>query len=214
MFFNTINEYDEKLDEINVHLSEMKESIEKNPDKEGIKINYDGLKYIFDLISNDRENFLKMTNENVNVHIGSVSEDYFCFEMISNVFKDLNNINYNLTNRLKIEENLKLDQLIPVINVTSGSLHMSFSMGDENTDLSDMMLNYQIFQAYFDIFGCSDEDLPKLKEKYGDECIESYKDFLGTLIENKLDITLENSSRTVRITHEDASRICDILNGN
>lgn len=214
MFFNTIKEYDEKLDEINVHLSEMKELIEKNPDKEGIKINYDGLKYIFDLISNDRENFLKMTNENVNVHIGSVSEDYFCFEMIFNVFKDLNNINYNLTNRLKIEENLKLDQLIPVINVTSGSLHMSFSMGDENTDLSDMMLNYQIFQVYFDIFGCSDEDLPKLKERYGDECIESYKDFLGTLIENKLDITLENSSRTVRITHEDASRICDILNGN
>jgi hypothetical protein len=147
----------------------------------------------------------------VNVRIGSVSEDYFCFEMISNVFKDLNNINYNLTNRLKIEENLKLDQLIPVINVTNGSLHMSFSMGDENTDLSDMMLNYQIFQAYFDIFGCSDEDLPKLKEKYGDECIESYKDFLGTLIENKLDITLENSARNVTLTHEDALKVYNIL---
>lgn len=214
MIFNTLSEYDQELNEIRFHLEDMENRAKRYPDKFWIKSNYDTLKQVYEIIADDRENFLKMTNENVKVHIGSVSEDYFCFEMISNVFKDLNNINYNLTNRLKIEENLKLDQLIPVINVTSGSLHMSFSMGDENTDLSDMMLNYQIFQAYFDIFGCSDEDLPKLKEKYGDECIESYKDFLGTLIENKLDLTLENSSRTVRITHEDASRICDILNGN
>lgn len=98
MFFNTINEYDDKLEEMKIHLSQIKESIEKNPDKEGVKINYDSLKYIFDLISKDKDNFLKMADENVNFHIGSLLKDDFYFEMISNVFMDLNNLNYNLAN--------------------------------------------------------------------------------------------------------------------
>ena len=209
MFFNTIIEYDNKLKEMEFHLDRMKKSAKENPDMAGVEYNYRGLNEIYQTILEDREVFLKMMNQNVNLHVNSSYNQIFSLGTMSMIFDSVNNFTFDIANSFKNNSGLNFNR-IPVRKVSSGSLHRSFSMGDRNTDLSEVKLNYEIFNALFEIFE-SGEDIPKLKDKLNDDCIESYKDFLMVLIENELDITLEMSSRSASITHQDALKIYGML---
>ena len=59
MIFNTINEYDNELNDIKSHLEDMEKRIKQYPNRSGVCINYRGLKEVYEIISEDRESFLK-----------------------------------------------------------------------------------------------------------------------------------------------------------
>ncbi len=112
---------------------------------------------------------------------------------------------------LKNNLNVNCNNLIPVKEVFSGSIHLLFSMGDEKTDLNEVILNYEVFNLLFDILECNVSDLPNLEDKIGNDCLKSYKDFLNVFIKNKLSFTLENSSRKVHFTSKDALNVFNII---
>lgn len=69
MYFNTIEEYNEELNSINLMLKDMERRINSNPDDVLTKGNYRALKDIYNVILKDRDDFLKMMGENINLQI-------------------------------------------------------------------------------------------------------------------------------------------------
>ena len=211
MIFNTIEEYDNELNEMSFRLEAMKERMNEYPERTGIELNYNSFKQLHDIILKDRDDYLKMISENTNFHVISENNREFSLPLMSEIFGSINNFTFNIANLLKNINNLKFNPIIPVKKVSSGSLHLSFSMGDEKTDLSEIQLNHELFDTLFDIFECPDGDIPKLNDKLDDKCIDSYKDFRNVLIKHELDIAMENSSRNVTLTHKDALKVYNLL---
>ena len=159
MIFNTLEEYDNELNEMCFRLKGMKERMKEYPGT-GIELNYYSFKQLYDIILKDREDYLKIIGENTNLHVSSEINQDFSLPLISEIFESLNNFTFNLANLLKNINNL--NPLIPVKKVSSGSLHLSFSMGDEKTDLREIQLNYELFETLFDIFEYPKDNLSKL----------------------------------------------------
>jgi hypothetical protein len=63
MIFNTIEEYDDELKDIESRLEAMEVRMKKYPERTGIKLNYKSFKQLHDIISKDREDFLKMMDK-------------------------------------------------------------------------------------------------------------------------------------------------------
>ena len=211
MLFNTIEEYDNDLNDIESRLHSMEERMKQYPERKGIAINYNSFKQLHDIILKDREDYLKMIGENTNFHVNNEAKHDFSLQLMSEIFGGVNALTFSLADILKSAKDLKSDHIPSVRKVSSGSLHITFSMGDEKTDLREVQLNYDIFNTLFDVFECGEEDIPKLNDKLGDKFISSYQNFLNIMIRNRLDITLENSARNVTLTHEDALKVYNIL---
>ena len=135
----------------------------------------------------------------------------FSLPTISEIFEGINEFAGSLSDSLKRDMDIKCENIIPIKKIRSGSLHLSFAMGDEKTDLREVKLNYEVFNTFFDILEYDESDLMNLEEKIGEKCLESYKNFLDILIRNNLNITLENKKRRVSLTCDDSRRIYDIL---
>lgn len=211
MLFNTIEEYNNDLNDIESRLHSMEERMKQYPERKGIAINYNSFKQLHDIILKDREDYVKMLGENTKVHFNNGAKHDFSLQSMSEIFGGVNDLTFSLADILKSAKGLKSDHIPSVRKVSSGSLHLTFSMGDEKTDLREVQLNYDIFNTLFDVFECGEEDIPKLNDKLGGKFISSYQNFLNILIKHKLDITLENSARNVTLTHEDALKVYNIL---
>ena len=211
MLFNTIEEYNNDLNDIESRLHSMEERMKQYPERKGIAINYNSFKQLHDIILKDREDYVKMLGENTKVHFNNGAKHDFSLQSMSEIFGGVNDLTFSLADILKSAKGLKSDHIPSVRKVSSGSLHLTFSMGDEKTDLREVQLNHDIFNTLFDVFECGEEDIPKLNDKLGGKFISSYQNFLNILIKHKLDITLENSARNVTLTHEDALKVYNIL---
>ena len=211
MLFNTIEEYNNDLNDIESRLHSMEERMKQYPERKGIAINYNSFKQLHDIILKDREDYVKMLGENTKVHFNNGVKHDFSLQSMSEIFGGVNDLTFSLADILKSAKGLKSDHIPSVRKVSSGSLHLTFSMGDEKTDLREVQLNYDIFNTLFDVFECGEEDIPKLNDKLGGKFISSYQNFLNILIKHKLDITLENSARNVTLAHEDALKVYNIL---
>ena len=211
MLFNTIEEYNNDLNDIESRLHSMEERMKQYPERKGIAINYNSFKQLHDIILKDREDYVKMLGENTKVQFNNEAKHDFSLQSMSEIFGGVNDLTFSLADILKSAKGLKSDHIPSVRKVSSGSLHLTFSMGDEKTDLREVQLNHDIFNTLFDVFECDEEDIPKLNDKLGGKFISSYQNFLNILIKHKLDITLENSARNVTLTHEDALKVYNIL---
>jgi hypothetical protein len=211
MLFNTIEEYNNDLNDIESRLHSMEERMKQYTERKGIAINYNSFKQLHDIILKDREDYVKMLGENTKVHFNNGAKHDFSLQSMSEIFGGVNDLTFSLADILKSAKGLKSDHIPSVRKVSSGSLHLTFSMGDEKTDLREVQLNHDIFNTLFDVFECDEEDIPKLNDKLGGKFISSYQNFLNILIKHKLDITLENSARNVTLTHEDALKVYNIL---
>ena len=211
MLFNTIEEYNNDLNDIESRLHSMEERMKQYPERKGIAINYNSFKQLHDIILKDREDYVKMLEENTKVHFNNEAKHDFSLQSMSEIFGGVNDLTFSLADILKSAKDLKSDHIPSVRKVSSGSLHLTFSMGDEKTDLREVQLNHDIFNTLFDVFECDEENIPKLNDKLGGKFISSYQNFLNILIKHKLDITLENSARNVTLTHEDALKVYNIL---
>lgn len=211
MSFKTIEEYDDELREMESRLDGMEERIKEHPERKGIALNYKSFKQLYDIVSNDREEYLRMVEENTDFHVSNDGNRDFSLPLMSEIVGCINSFTFSVADWLKRARNLECDLFFPVVKVSSGSLHLSFSMGDEKTDLREVRLNQDLFNTLFDVFECSDEDIPGLRKRLDGKSLASYRDFLNMLIKHNLDITLENSSRSVSLTHEDALEVYNLL---
>ena len=212
MIFDNLEEYNRELVEIKSRLNDMEKRMNENPKRCWIKGNYTTLKNIHEIILKDREEFLKLMVDNAYFNVNDhIARKDFSLPIISEIFGGLNSFTSDISGMLKDGLNVTCNNLIPVKKVSSGSLHLTFSMGDEKTNLDEVMLNYQVFNVLFDILECSESELPYLKDKIGDKCLESYKNFLQVFIKHKLSFSLENSTRKVHFTPDDALNVFNIL---
>ena len=69
MLFNAISEYDEELDEIKSILDSMEQRLDEEPLSFARKGNYRTLKEIYNIILNDKNDFIEMMGESINLHI-------------------------------------------------------------------------------------------------------------------------------------------------
>lgn len=212
MFFTTLDEYGSELNEIKLRLENIDKRIKLHPERAWIKGNRNSLAQIFDMLSKDREFYLKMIDESTNLHfINENGENTFLLSTIPKIAESLDIFANEIYSSFKNQCNFDVDNSLPVKKVFTGSLHFVFTVGDKKTDLRQVQLNYDVLNALFDILECRKEDLPKLFDRFGSGCINSYNNFLGMLIDNDLKLVLENNTRKVVLTPEDANRICHEL---
>lgn len=63
MKFKNLEEYDKELKDFENLLTEMKEHIEKHPEELGTAGNYETLNYAYNLLKNDKAEFIKELNQ-------------------------------------------------------------------------------------------------------------------------------------------------------
>ena len=95
MLFNTIEKYDKELNDIKSRMESMEKRIEKYPDKIWIVGNYRSFKELYDIILKERDEFLKMMDENINLHISG--ENVKNHKISLSVMKGLFDNFYDLT---------------------------------------------------------------------------------------------------------------------
>ena len=95
MLFNTIEKYDKELNDIKSRMESMEKRIEKYLDKIWIVGNYRSFKELYDIILKDRDEFLKMMDENINLHISG--ENVKNHKISLSVMKGLFDNFYDLT---------------------------------------------------------------------------------------------------------------------
>ena len=120
MMFNTIEEYDNELTEINARLVNMEERMEKYPDRHWIKGNYNALKQIYDIILKDCEKFLDIMGDNANIHLDDSTKNNFSLPTISEIFEGINEFTGNISEALKSNMNINCENIIPIKKIRSG----------------------------------------------------------------------------------------------
>ena len=210
MFFNTIKEYDEELKNMEDMLNDMEKRIELYPDRVLTKGNYRTLKEIYTIIFNDKNDFLRMMDDSINLHISGeeVKNHKISLSIITGLFGNFQDLTAFLLNFLKDSKNYTFESHdLKLEEVTSGSIQILFSMDDDITNLEEVYLNHQVFERLLDLVECNIDDLEKQIDVIGTQSMNAYKKFLKILIENELDFTLENNSRKVGLTHEEALKV-------
>jgi hypothetical protein len=210
MFFNTIKEYDEELKNMEDMLNDMEKRIELYPDRVLTKGNYRTLKEIYTIIFNDKNDFLRMMDDSINLHISGeeVKNHKISLSIITGLFGNFQDLIAFLSNFLKDSKNYTFESHdLKLEEVTSGSIQILFSMDDDITNLEEVYLNHQVFERLLDLVECNIDDLEKQIDVIGTQSMNAYKKFLKILIENELDFTLENNSRKAGLTHEESLKI-------
>lgn len=210
MFFNTIKEYDEELKDIEDMLNDMEKRIELYPDRVLTKGNYRTLKEIYNIILNDKNDFLAMMEESINLHISGdeVKNHNISLPIIMGLFGNFQDLTTLLSNFLKDSRNYAFESHdLKLEEVSSGSIQILFSMDENITSLEEVYLNHQVFEKLLDLVDCNIDDLDKQIDVIGTDSLMAYKKFLKILIDNELDFTLENNSRKVGLTHEEALKV-------
>lgn len=59
MKFETIEDYDNYLDELEKELKDIDEYLKKHPEKQGTQGNYETIKYVYDIYKNNKFKFIK-----------------------------------------------------------------------------------------------------------------------------------------------------------
>lgn len=215
MFFNTIKEYDEELKDIEDMLNDMEKRIELYPDRVLTKGNYRTLKEIYNIILNDKNDFLAMMEESINLHISGdeVKNHNISLPIIMGLFGNFQDLTTLLSNFLKDSRNYAFESHdLKLEEVSSGSIQILFSMDENITNLEEVYLNHQVFEKLLDLVDCNIDDLDKQIDVIGTDSLMAYKKFLKILIDNELDFTLENNSRKVGLTHEEALKVYKKIN--
>lgn len=210
MFFSTIEEYNKELSDIKSTLDSMESRFDEEPKSEIRKANHKGLKEIYDIILKDKEDFIEMMNENINLHLlgDSVKNHDISIPVITTLFNNFNSLTSCITLSLKNNLNYSFESHdLKLKEVNEGSIQILVSMDKDITNLKEVYLNNQVFNKLLDLVDCSGEELSKEVEIIGKDSILAYKNFLKVFIDNELDFTLENNSRKVGLTHDDALEI-------
>lgn len=188
-------------------------NILKNILKQGTRGNYDTLKYLYNLFSKDKADFiidvnnfsLKIQKETKSLPLNSLND-------LNNRFNEVTIISTNLS-----QENLNYQENLLVKGISPGSYKITY--GFQNPTEDDVLRKSPRKKGLlriFDFINCGD-DLEKLKKEAGpDGCntLRAYKLFLAEIVKLNADFTLDTEMGTVKagLTLQQCKNICENLN--
>ena len=206
MLFEEIEEYDEHADNLKSVIEIIGENLDEFSTKKEAYLCYVSLNLMYFLILINRARFMQI-KEKIDLYISdNMARKSFSLSLYCQLFEKLNAF-LNVLSKSKPGTGFNISD----VEVSHGLIHLSFRLACDEIDSDDAEFRYSVFQHLFEILECGQCDLKNLKQSLDSDCLESYRDFLNFLIKNNLDLTLENSSRSVSLTREDAEKVCEIF---
>lgn len=202
MRFETLEEYDDELNEMKEDLSRMKEYIEKHPDELGTKGNYEGYEYIYNLFRREKIEFITQLNQ-INLKLtGNLINDSLTPYEFHRLSDNLKNLTINFKSYCKTSE---------------GCYRAVYEFQNPSEeDLKRQSRRKKELMKLFDFIECGD-DIDKLKkeaEPDGENSLKKYREFLKEIIEIRADFTLDTEMGTLKagLTLNQCKNICKKLN--
>lgn len=215
MRYETLEEYNEELNEMESSLAEMEEYLEEHPEKFGTRGNYETYKYVYNIYKNEKMEFLNEINE-INIHLkGSSLINKLTLNNFDNLQKRFNDVE-NSTGKL-LENSENLNEKLKMTSITEGSYKITFAF--ENPSDEDVLrtsLRKRGLLKLIDLINCGD-DIEKLKIQAGPkgkETLIAYKKFLEEIIKFNADFTLDTEKGNIRtaLILQQSKNICENLN--
>lgn len=99
MVFDTLEDYDKELNEMETDLSEMEAYLQKHPDKFGTQGNYETYKYVYDIYKNDKIRFIEEINH-IHLRLNNEQNNILNVTELNKVSNNFNQIEFLTTNLL------------------------------------------------------------------------------------------------------------------
>lgn len=214
MKLETLEDYNNELNDIQKTLAEMEEYIKKHPERLGYAGNYETLKHIYEIYLKDKINFINDLNDMDLKLEGSKLKTPLLLPNMYSLGNAFTNASNSITNLLT-ETNL--NETLTVKEVSLGSYNIKFAFENPTEDdVTRKSPRKQGLVKLFDYIKCG-EDIEKLKKEAGPKGKESliaYRNFLKEIVKNNADFTLDTEKGTLKagLTLEQSKFICENLN--
>lgn len=213
MKFETIEDYDNYLHNLEKELKDIDEYLKEHPEKQGTRGNYETMKYVYDIYKSNRLNFIHRINE-INLKLDG-NQNPLSIENMYLLGNEFNNAKKSTMNLLEVNSISNEELLIEEISKGSYNIRFSFPNPTED-DLKRTSLRKRGLMKIFDFINCED-DIEKLKKEAGSnggEALIAYKNFLVEIVKNEADFTLDTEMGTVKagLTLQQCRNICENLN--
>lgn len=214
MKFETIEDYDKYLAELEEDLNDMDKYLTEHPEKLGTRGNYETLQYLYSIYKNNKIKFIQDISE-INLKLDGDNMKPLSIEnmyLLSNEFNNTKNSLMDLVNLNSIaHENLLVEE------ISKGSYTIKFSFPNPTED--DVLRKSprkKGLMKIFDFLNCED-DIEKLKNEAGpngQEALIAYKKFLTEIVKNEADFTLDTEMGSVKagLSLQQCKNICEKLN--
>ena len=214
MKLETVEDYNNELNDMDKTLTEMEEYIKKHPERLGYAGNYKTLKYIYEIYSQDKIDFVNELNDmDLKLKGNELKTPLLLANMYSlgNAFTIANHSVTNLLTETNINEELTVKE----ISLCSYNIKFAFQNPTED-DVTRKSPRKQGLVKLFDYIKCG-EDIEKLKNEAGPtgkDSLIAYRNFLKEIVKNHADFTLSTEKDTLKagLTLEQSKFICENLN--
>lgn len=213
MRFETIEEYNNKLKEIEQTLSKLEPYIKKHPEELGTKDYYETYKQTYNIINNDKFLFIDEINlinfqfdDDLEKKALTISEFY-------NLTNNLNKI-INLATKTFTDENTEEYLLVNSLITKHCKITLSFPNPTEE-DVKHISPRKKGLLKIFDFINCGD-DIEKLKKEIGSDnhdILLSYEHFLKEIVNQNRGFILDTEIGMVKsgLTLQQCETICNNL---
>ena len=205
----TLEDYDREITSMKQTLTEMEAYIKEHPERLGYAGNYETYKYVYNIIVQERAEYVEELSD---IYLHLKGESIETGVAISN----LNNLSDKFNETENLLTKTHFDDLI-VKSISEGSYKIQFAFKDPNDDdVKRISPRKKGLLKLFRFIECGD-DVEKLKKEAGSEDIEAlqkYKEFIGEIVKNEVDFTLDTEKGTLKagLTLEQCKNICKNLN--
>ena len=213
MVFDTLEDYDKELKEMEADLSEMEEYLKKHPDKFGTQGNYETYKYVYDIYKNDKIRFIEEINH-IHLRLNNEQNNILNVPELNKVSNNFNQTEFLTTNQLS--ETTPNNEDLIVKEISQGSYKITFAFPNPTEeDVKRTSPRKKGLLKIFDFIKCGD-DIEKLKKEAGPdgkEALKAYRDFLKEIVNVNADLTLDNEKGTLKagLTLQQCKNICKNL---
>lgn len=213
MVFDTLEDYDKELKEMEADLSEMEEYLKKHPDKFGTQGNYETYKYVYDIYKNDKIRFIEEINH-IHLRLNNEQNNILNVTELNKVSNNFNQTEFLTTNLLS--ETTPNNEDLIVKEISQGSYKITFAFPNPTEeDVKRTSPRKKGLLKIFDFIKCGD-DIEKLKKEAGPdgkEALKAYRDFLKEIVNVNSDFTLDTEKGTLKagLTLQQCKNICKNL---
>lgn len=229
MYFNSIEEYDKEIKDIENKIKKYEKYVENHPERLGMKGNISTLKYIKDVLINDRNQLSICKNEEINFHISGdlIKNHSIPSSVLIEIINSFEDLIINLEGSIrfgpkKIKERLdntfKEELGFNIKPFSEGSFVITFSpkTSSDNQTMFYPSLNKKSFEKLCEIINLNDNYNKVLEQSeiIGFSSIIKYKDFINIISKNKLDVKIYDNmwdKSEVSINHVNAKNIYESL---
>lgn len=213
MKFETIEDYDNYLDELEKELKDIDDYLKEHPEKQGTGGNYETMEYVYEIYKINRLKFIHRINE-INLKLDG-NQSPLSIENMYLLGNEFNNAKKSTMNLLEVNSISNEELLVEEISKGSYNIRFSFPNPTED-DVKRTSLRKRGLMKIFDFINCGD-DIEKLKKEAGPdghEALIAYRNFLVEIVKNEANFTLDTEMGTVKagLTLQQCKNICDNLN--